>query len=89
MSIEIPAKTVRDIVNGEQIFILIDKEGREQVVVAVDGPTPNPDAYIMITLNAAKQMVTQMEAVMNTSLADVDAGMLGDQIYQPAPVILH
>lgn len=89
MSTDIPSELLRDIVSDEQIFILIDKDGRQQVVVALDGPTPNPDAYIMITLNAAKQMVAQMETVMDTSLAEVGDNLRDDQIYQPPAVVLH
>ncbi len=89
MSIEIPSRKMRDILNDEQIFLLIYNDGSRRIVLDNDGPKPNPDAYIMITLQAAKQMVADMEAVLDISLAEADAGALGDQIYHKPIVALH
>lgn len=89
MSVEIPSRKLRDILNDEQIFLVIYNDGRKQVVLDSNGPKPNPDAYIMITLQAAKEMVAEMEATLETTLSAMDGGKVDYRIYQPPEVALH
>lgn len=85
----IPKRKVGDLIGEDQIYMLIDKQGKGTVVMAMDGPYPDPDAHLIITLRAARSMVAEMEAALDADMEDVTTDNIDIGVYDHPESVLH